>query len=305
MFPRCNRKPFHGFTLVELLVVIGIIAILISILLPSLQRARKHAQRAQCMSGLRQMYVFTMMYANDHKGWVAGVGARSGPPNPDAGGKGWNNTPHRIMYPWFGPVDPQKEQDWYADATNVNKYLGEGSPLDARGGAANPWVDAGRRIACPVNMNRSDCWNRSFSYGFDNWVKFVGVKDASNVLYAGDTWVPNNPAASPHGRFDQWYRDPAPLGAADAPDDSGIIKLFPEKLFGAPDPINNVPHVWFGHLNTATLLMADGHVEIMHREAIPVLKDGLANQNDKKAFRSPGYAKFWTGFDTYKPPPTP
>jgi prepilin-type N-terminal cleavage/methylation domain-containing protein/prepilin-type processing-associated H-X9-DG protein len=56
----------RAFTLVELLVVIGIIAVLIAMLLPALTRARTMAVQTQCMSQQRQLMFAVMEYANDH-----------------------------------------------------------------------------------------------------------------------------------------------------------------------------------------------------------------------------------------------
>ena len=62
---RLHRNSSKGFTLVELLVVIGIIALLISILLPSLSRAREIANRAKCAANLKQVGEMLQLYANE------------------------------------------------------------------------------------------------------------------------------------------------------------------------------------------------------------------------------------------------
>ncbi len=63
-----RRRTTAAFTLVELLVVVGIIAALMAILMPALSRAREGAKQTACLSNLRQLGLAFLMYASENKG---------------------------------------------------------------------------------------------------------------------------------------------------------------------------------------------------------------------------------------------
>src|SRR2546429_8767253 len=85
----------RAFTLVELLVVIGIIAIMIAMLLPALRKVKEQANRTKCMSNERQIVLSMMMYSSDNKKHMY---LYSAGPN--------GNDSLYPLHPWPAPKDP-------------------------------------------------------------------------------------------------------------------------------------------------------------------------------------------------------
>ena len=105
-----------GFTLVELLVVIGIIAILVSIMMPALARARNQAMKVNCMSQVRQICQAVMMYATNQKGWLPGPLGQTNPGGPHTQygvetGSLWTTNCLRDPRVWICPVDARRDAE--------------------------------------------------------------------------------------------------------------------------------------------------------------------------------------------------
>jgi prepilin-type N-terminal cleavage/methylation domain-containing protein/prepilin-type processing-associated H-X9-DG protein len=128
---RCHR----GFTLVELLVVIGVVALLIAILLPTLSKSRESARRVACLSNLRQVHAAFHLYAFANHDQVP-IGYRTASKQFNSmifsttGGNRWVlfgllNTAHLI------------------DNPNILFCPSENNPKFMFNTSANPWPDAG------------------------------------------------------------------------------------------------------------------------------------------------------------------
>jgi prepilin-type N-terminal cleavage/methylation domain-containing protein/prepilin-type processing-associated H-X9-DG protein len=108
------RKKSKGFTLVELLVVMAIIAILIAMLLPALSRARLQAKSVACQSNMRQVGQALLIYAGNWRGWLY-------PPERGATSAYADRWPAHVFKPaiWNPPVlkcpndlDPVEEHSY-------------------------------------------------------------------------------------------------------------------------------------------------------------------------------------------------
>ena len=138
-----RKRP--GFTLVELLVVIGIIALLISVLLPALQAARRSADRTKCLAALQQIGQAYHMYANDNKGLL---------------------PMQRHQYATPANNGTIRERKWF---DMISRYvLGKGNELNHDGREAAPFIGSpqikdGNNIlwGCPS-------WRRAIGSGLAN-----------------------------------------------------------------------------------------------------------------------------------------
>lgn len=104
----CLRQhgPPRAFTLVELLVVIGLIGLLIALLMPALSRARAQAKQVACASNLSQIGASLLMYANQSRGWLFPVGPPGADGRPTTLG---TNVPPEQRWPVyvFGQWNPR------------------------------------------------------------------------------------------------------------------------------------------------------------------------------------------------------
>lgn len=128
--PRRNSR--RAFTLVELLVVIGIIALLISILMPALGRVRDQANRIKCMSNLRTIMQGIVMYSAENKQAL---------PYTNWGGN--YHTP--------GRPDPQGTAGWLYDWPNWNGSAVDPSWSFLEGGMVFRYVKSREVFKCPLH----------------------------------------------------------------------------------------------------------------------------------------------------------
>ena len=131
-----RRAVFSGFTLVELLVVIGIVGVLVGLLLPAVQRARESARRTGCLNNIRGMTLGIAAYQSSKRHYPIGNDALANPPS----------LPIGTQHAWSSFILPYVEEAALASRIDYRQFWNAPGGNDGASDAALPIY------VCPSGM---------------------------------------------------------------------------------------------------------------------------------------------------------
>ncbi len=231
----------HGFTLVELLVVISIIAILLTVLIPALQVAKQQAQGALCLAHQRSLSMAYVMYTDDNDGQLIGC---------------YNSMPGSAppyAYPWVCP--PMLADGTYFGAGSATGEGGDPATLEdrlrgVRAGKFFPYAESTDIYHCPADKRLYEGTYLGDSQVYKLYISY-GLQCGLNSLQEGAaTRLSGVPQPSETYVFVESYAD-------------GWV--YNEGSGFALDGVN-YPGAWWAvigiwHNDSGTLSFADGHAE--------------------------------------------
>ncbi len=170
-----HRRPRHGFTLVELLVVVAIIGVLVALLLPAVQAAREAARRTQCVNNLKQLGMALANFESAKSTFPSGADSKPYPP----AGAGFPQT----FFRWsaFAHLTPYLEQTAARDQLDLDL------PLYAANGTVFPQNQFGVALQLPEFLCPSDRREPvSQNFGPTNYAACAGTGKSAGTPHDTD-----------------------------------------------------------------------------------------------------------------------
>ena len=227
-------KRKNGFTLIELLVVIAVIGLLLSIILPSLKKAKQKAQEILCRSNLRQWGVLYTLYSQDYDGslpvgWNGGTMWMTDLMAYYQGADDLRMCPSvkKFMSDIPGWDDPTANLDLTLAAWGVYGkpgFMGGEIPYWGQEGqygsyGINAWALNPLDVGVPGTYNTEESWR-------PNYFRKMDVKNTSQIpLMAGAMWDGTHP----------WSNDPPPLSRGVQRDGSNMSVFCMDRHNGGPN----------------------------------------------------------------------